>query len=186
MKISLKSQWISLFYRAATGTKSIRTLLTPLGAGFFILFIVVLVLVSIHLDRWMGLPKLLPRPWHLLFSMPPAGIGFFMVGWSVQHFIKAKGTPVPFNPPPRLVQSGPYAFTRNPMLTGVFFLLFSLGFCMASISMVFFFTPLFIGINFWELKSIEEPELEKRLGETYRIYKRKTPMFIPRLRGRAD
>jgi protein-S-isoprenylcysteine O-methyltransferase Ste14 len=72
------------------------------------------------------------------------------------------------------------------MLTGVFFLLFGLGFFLGSISMIFFFTPLFIAINFWELKTIEEPELEKRLGETYLAYKRKTPMFLPRLKGRTD
>ena len=186
MKTSLKSQWISLFYRAATGTKSVRTLLTPIGAGFFIFFIVVLVLISLQLDRWMGVHKLVPHPWHLVISLPLMGIGLFVVGWSVQHFLRAKGTPVPFNPPPRLVQDGPYAFTRNPMLTGVFSLLFGLGILLESVSMIFFFTPLFIGINFWELKSIEEPELEKRLGEAYLEYKRKTPMFIPGLRGRAD
>ena len=186
MKMSLKSHWISLFYRAATGTKSIRTLLTPLGAGFFILFNVIMVLVSIQFDRWMRFPRLIPNPWHLIVSLPLMGVGLFLAGWSVQHFLRAKGTPVPFNPPPRLVQTGPYAFSRNPMLTGVFFLLFGLGFLLDSVSMIFFFTPLFIGINFWELKSIEEPELEKRLGEAYRVYKRKTPMFIPRLRGRAD
>jgi protein-S-isoprenylcysteine O-methyltransferase Ste14 len=32
-----------------------------------------------------------------------------------------------------------------------------------------------------EFKFIEEPELEKRLGDTYREYKRKTPMLIPKV-----
>jgi protein-S-isoprenylcysteine O-methyltransferase Ste14 len=48
----------------------------------------------------------------------------FLIGWSVLNFLRAKGTPVPFNPPPQLVTTGPYAYTRNPMLTGVFSLLF--------------------------------------------------------------
>ena len=37
-------------------------------------------------------------------------------------------------------------------------------------------------INFWELKSIEEPELEKRLGEEFIEYRKRTPMFFPSLR----
>lgn len=101
--------------------------------------------------------------------------------WSVIRFLKVKGTPVPINPPPKLVSTGPYAYTRNPMLTGVFFLLFGIGFFLSSFSLIFVFTPLFILANYWELKVIEEPELLKRLDDEYRIYKEKTPMFFPRL-----
>lgn len=181
MKMSLKSRWISLFYRVATGTKSIRTLLTPLGAGLFIIFIGTLIIGSIQLDRWLHLPQVIPPPWHFILSLPFSGIGLLLVGWSVQNFLKAKGTPVPFNPPQQLVQTGPYAHTRNPMLSGVFFLMVGLGLFLGSVSLLFFFTPLFMLINAWELKAIEEPELEKRLGEAYSAYRQKTPMFIPRL-----
>ena len=67
------------------------------------------------------------------------------------------------------------------MLTCVFFLLFGIGFLISSFSLVFIFTPLFILANYWELTVIEEPELLKRLGEEYKIYNEKTPMFFPRL-----
>ena len=182
--MELKSKWIALFHRTATGTKKIRTLLTPLGAGVFIGFISLLVFLSIRIDRWLELPRLVSYPWHVVVSLPVLGIGFFLVSWSVQNFLRAKGTPVPFNPPPQLVQTGPYAHTRNPMVSGVFFLMFGLGGLIGSVSMLFIFTPLFIAANTWELKAIEEPELEKRLGEAYTEYRRKTPMFIPRLGGR--
>jgi len=43
------------------------------------------------------------------------------------------------------------------------------------------FTALFVLINVWELKAIEEPELIKRLGDEYIEYRRQTPMFIPGL-----
>jgi protein-S-isoprenylcysteine O-methyltransferase Ste14 len=45
--------------------------------------------------------------------------------------------------------------------------------------MVVFFTPLYVLLNVWELKNIEEPELVKRLGDEYIDYRRNTPMFIP-------
>jgi len=44
------------------------------------------------------------------------------------------------------------------------------------------FTPLYILINVWELKQIEEPELVKRFGDEYIDYRSRTPMFFPGLR----
>jgi len=37
-----------------------------------------------------------------------------------------------------------------------------------------------IRYNNLELKVIEEPELEMRLGDVYREYKKRVPMFFPR------
>ena len=71
------------------------------------------------------------------------------------------------------------------MLTGVFLFLFGIGFIVNSASLVFFFTPLYVLINVWELKKIEEPELIKRLGDEYIKYRRHTPMFIPGCRTRS-
>ena len=88
--------------------------------------------------------------------------------------------PVPFNPPPKVVKTGPYQYVRNPMLTGVFLILFGIGVGVNSFSLLFFFTPLYILINVWELKKIEEPELMRRLGDEYIDYRSQTPMFIPR------
>ena len=92
---------------------------------------------------------------------------------------------MPINPPPKLVTSGPFAYVRNPMVTGIFIILFGLGILYSSVTLIFLFTPLFIFINIWELKAIEEPELVKRLGEEYIEYKIRTPMFIPGLRKRT-
>jgi protein-S-isoprenylcysteine O-methyltransferase Ste14 len=113
--------------------------------------------------------------------LPLLAIGAFLWIWSVLHFIKANGTPVPVSPPPKLVNTGPYAYARNPMLTGVFLILFGVGFIVESPSLLFVFAPIFVVCSVLEFKFIEEPELEKRLGETFREYKRKTPMLIPKL-----
>ena len=34
------------------------------------------------------------------------------------------------------------------------------------------------------MKRIEEPELERRFGEKYRDYRRRVPMFVPRVPGK--
>jgi protein-S-isoprenylcysteine O-methyltransferase Ste14 len=105
--------------------------------------------------------------------------GVAVTAWSALHFLRVKGTPVPFNPPPKVVTTGPYRHARNPMLTGVFLFLFGLGLGVDSFSLVFFFTPLYVVVNVWELKQIEEPELVKRFGDEYIEYRRRTPMFVP-------
>lgn len=171
-----------MVYRAATGSRRVRSVLTPVGAVFFGLLIAAFVLVSLKLDRLLGLDDIFPGPLNVILALPLFAIALFLIGWSVQSFLKVKGTPVPINPPPRLVTSGPYAHTRNPMLTGVFALLFGLGVLLDSVSLLFVFTPLFIFLNFWELKHIEEPELVKRLGPAYIEYRHTTPMFFPRFR----
>ena len=179
--MSLREKIIEIFYKAATGSRQVRTLLTPVGIVVFFLFVVLFVVVSLVVDKFLGLPKLFPTSVNIIVSMPILTIGLFLMLWSILHFIKVKGTPVPFNPPPKLVTTGPYAYIRNPMLTGVFILLLGLGSLLQSVSLVFIFTPLFILLNVLELKTIEEPELKKRLGKEYIEYKKMVPMFILRL-----
>ena len=70
------------------------------------------------------------------------------------------------------------------MLTGVFALLAGCGIFFQSVFLLFVFTPLFIFMNFWELKNIEEPELVKRIGQEYVEYRNMTPMFFPGFRSR--
>lgn len=180
--MSLKAKWIDFLYRVSTGSRKFRNLLTPIGATFYGVFTALFVVVALQVDKWLKLPKLLPETLNLVLFLPIFSLALFMIGWSVSNFLKVKGTPVPFNPPPTLVISGPYAHLRNPMLTGVFLLLFGLGALFRSLSLVLLFTPLFIFINAWELKAIEEPELEKRFGAEYVQYRKRTPMFFPRLK----
>jgi protein-S-isoprenylcysteine O-methyltransferase Ste14 len=179
--MTIKSKWIEILYRVATGSRIVRNFFTPIGALFYGLLIFSFVVVALQVDRLLGIRNIFPRSLCIILALPIFSIALFLLGWSVLNFFKAKGTPVPFNPPPRLVTSGPYAYVRNPMLTGVFALLFGLGILFGSMSLIVVFTPLFILINVWELKVIEEPELIKRLGEDYLEYRKRTPMFFPGL-----
>lgn len=165
----------------AKGGHKIRNILTPVGAVFFFTVIWLFVVASLQVDRVLEFPKLMASPLNIIVCVPFMAIGLFLMIWSVRHFVKVKGKPVPFNPPPELVTTGPYAHIRNPMLTGVFILLLGLGVLFQSISLLAIFTPLFILLNVFELRAVEEPELEKRLGKGYLEYKEKVPMFIPRL-----
>jgi protein-S-isoprenylcysteine O-methyltransferase Ste14 len=184
--VSLRERLIGMFYRAATGSRKMRNLLTPAGIVFFFGLIALFIFVALQVDKCLEFPKLLPTSLNIIISVPILAIGLFLMAWSILHFVRVKGTPVPFNPPPKLVTTGPYAHVRNPMLTGVFVLLFGLGVLLRSISLVSIFTPLFILLNVLELKAVEERELERRLGRDYVEYKKRVPMFIPRLKVRTE
>jgi len=85
------------------------------------------------------------------------------------------------NPPDDLITSGPYAWVRNPMVTGVFGALFGLGFILHSIGIALIWTPAYVLMHWIELKRVEEPELARRFGASYSEYMERVPMFIPRL-----
>ena len=149
------------------------------GSAFLTGLVVSLVLISIWLDARLGLAPLLGPPLGLTVGLPVVASGLLLMAWPVGTFLRARGTPVPLNPPPRLVTSGPYARTRNPMLTGVFIMLFGLGLLLGSASLVLLLTPLFILLIAVEIKLVEEPELERRLGRDYVDYRESVPMFVP-------
>ena len=182
--MSFRTRLIALHYSAATSRKKIRTLLAPLGALIFFTVIILMVLLFLRIDRWLHLPAFPVGPWNLALSVPLLALGLILVVWSNANFFRAKGTPVPLNPPPKVVTTGPYAYVRNPMLTGLFLQLFGLGVLLRSISLTFLFTPLFVVINVLEILAVEEPELAKRLGLEYMEYRKRTPMFFPRLKQR--
>ena len=184
--MSIRNKIIKIFYKTATGSRKLRTILTPLGLTFFFLLLALLIFASLKTDEILKLPKMLPSPINFILSLPVLAAGLFLILWSILNFIKVKGTPVPFNPPPEVVSKGPYRYIRNPMLTGLFSLFFGLGILIQSISLSAIYTPLFILFNVLELKLIEESELEKRFGTQYLEYKKNVPMFIPRFKRKKS
>jgi protein-S-isoprenylcysteine O-methyltransferase Ste14 len=180
--MSFRNKLINLFYKTATGSKKVRNLLTPMGVIFFFGLIALLIIVSFWIDELLHFPKFISYPLNIIIALLGLAKGLLLILWSILYFVKVKGTPVPFNPPPKLVTTGPYSYIRNPMLSGVFIFMWGFGFLFSSISLTFIFTPLFIIFNFLELRTIEEPELEKRLGKDYLDYKKRVPMFFPNLR----
>ncbi len=179
--MKLRERWVSLLYRVATGTSKSRGLLTPIGGVFFGLFTAAFVFFGLLLDQVLPVRWPIPVTVSRLISIPILAAGLAITAWSVIHFLRVKGTPVPFNPPPTLVETGPYRYVRNPMVTGVFLILFGMGFAFGSLSLVLIFTPLYVLAHLWELKNIEEPELIRRLGADYLSYQNRTPMFVPKI-----
>jgi protein-S-isoprenylcysteine O-methyltransferase Ste14 len=176
-------EWIiNLIYNVATGAKKIRLILTPLVGFIFFCIVLLLIFASFSLDTYWGLPKFISMPLSIAVSLPFLIAGAFLWLWSAGIFFRTKGTPVPINPPPKLVTGGPYAYSRNPMMTGLFMVVAGIGILSGSISLTFIMTPLFVLMSILEFKYIEEPELMKRFGKEYTEYKERTPIIIMRLK----
>ena len=172
-----------MIHRMATGSRRRRAWLTPVGLVVFGGSLLVVVVVGVVIDRVLHLPPLLPGVIGMAAGAFLLVAGALLCGWCVVRFKRAAGTPVPMNPPTDLVVEGPYRWTRNPMLTGVFTGLFGLGVLLHSLGMVFVSIPAYVLLHVLELKMVEEPELERRFGASYVEYKRRVPMFWPRFRG---
>jgi protein-S-isoprenylcysteine O-methyltransferase Ste14 len=173
---------VDFFHRTATGPKSVRMVLTPLFALLFVVILLAALGVSFYLDRRCGFPRFVSQSVGRAGSLPFLIGGAWLWLWSVGEFLKTKGTPVPINPPPTLVTDGPYAYSRNPMMAGVFLMLAGIGIFFGSVWLTFITTPLAVIGSLIVFRTIEEPELEKRFGKAYAEYRRQTPVLIPGIR----
>ena len=109
-------------------------------------------------------------------------VGLILFSASLRKFATdGEGTLAPWDPPRRLVIRGPYRYVRNPMISGVVFVLF--GEALVLISRPHFMWALiFLAANFIYIPLLEETGLRQRFGDAYMEYCRHVPRLIPRLR----
>lgn len=109
-------------------------------------------------------------------------VGFGLFSWCVSLFARVgQGTLAPWDPTRNLVAVGPYRFVRNPMISGVALMLIGQALLWGS-WIVGLWAGIFILINHLYFVLSEEPGLEARFGESYRLYKANVPRWVPRLR----
>ena len=109
-------------------------------------------------------------------------IGFALFVSSLRRFASdGKGTLAPWDPPGQLVASGPYRYVRNPMISGVLFVLCGEAFVLGSLSHLSWAFTFFV-VNAVYIPLLEEPQLKRRFGASYAEYCRHVPRLVPRLR----
>jgi protein-S-isoprenylcysteine O-methyltransferase Ste14 len=130
--------------------------------------------------RWSDTSLIVWLPWSIgaIFLIA----GFVMFCWCVSLFARVgQGTLAPWAPTRNLVAVGPYRFVRSPMISGVTLMLVGQALLWGS-GLVGLWTCFFVGLNHIYFVLSEEPGLERRFGEDYRVYKANVPRWIPRLR----
>lgn len=109
------------------------------------------------------------------------GIGLLLFAASLRQFIvRGRGTLAPWDPPTRLVVDGPYRYVRNPMISGVAFILLGESLLLRSWPHATWAT-IFVAINSIYIPLFEEPPLAARFGDAYREYCRHVHRIVPRV-----
>jgi protein-S-isoprenylcysteine O-methyltransferase Ste14 len=85
-----------------------------------------------------------------------------------------------WDPPRALVVRGPYRHVRNPMISGVLFVLFGEALALLSPPHGVWATA-FLALNLVYIPLVEEPRLAQRFGDPYREYCRHVRRFLPRV-----
>ena len=113
-------------------------------------------------------------------------IGLYFLIKTISLFAKVgKGTLAPWNPTQKLVVEGPYKRVRNPMITGVLFVLLGEAILFGSKYLLIWFLLFFFVNHIYFLLS-EEPGLQKRFGSSYERYQQNVPRWLPRLQQWQD
>ena len=109
-------------------------------------------------------------------------VGLALFASSLGRFVtEGKGTLAPWDPPRELVVRGPYRYVRNPMISGVVFILFAEALLLRSLPHATW-GAIFVILNLTFIPLLEEPQLEERFGDSYQRYRRHVPRLLPRLR----
>lgn len=109
--------------------------------------------------------------------------GLFLLLYTIYLFKSyGKGTLAPWTPTQKLVIRGPYGYCRNPMISGVLFMLTGETLFLHSTNILLWGCLFFlINTTYFILK--EEPDLHKRFGEEYKSYKDNVPRWIPNIKS---
>ena len=119
--------------------------------------------------------------WRFVIGVICLVAGILLAVSTVRLFPKlGNGTPAPWDPTTKLIVTGPYAYVRNPMITGVVLILISEALMLGSLA-IGIWAAVFLVINMFYFPLSEEPGLRKRFGKEYDEYCKNVPRFIPRL-----
>jgi protein-S-isoprenylcysteine O-methyltransferase Ste14 len=159
------------------GKKSKSTSFMPL-IKILLTFLILFILIPI------GITLLLHLPWYLSIIYPfGIVIGVILIissVWIIYSGIKdlrltysASG----YEKDDKLVTTGIYNYTRNPMYFGGTTMIFG-WFLVLPFTFILISMALFLFLFYFTLKS-EEKQLSEKFGKKYLTYKRKVPIFIP-------
>ncbi len=175
--------WTYWLISALSAKRSVRSgLRWSRGASRLGIFIAVVVLVRLVGSRQF----LADIAWR---THPPGGVaaitgvivcaaGVALAIWARVQLGRNWGMPMSLREEPELVTSGPYAYVRHPIYSGL--LLAMLGSAIAvSPNWLVFFAAFFLYFSY--AARVEEGHMTKRFPDAYPEYQRRTKMLIPLL-----
>jgi len=130
------------------------------------------------LDNFLPIMELFQSPWNK-YGVIVIIVALFMDGMSLMQFFRNHTTINPLHPEntKKLVTTGTYQYTRNPMYLGLLFVLLGWAIVLGSLS-PYLLLPIFIGLITIEQIIPEEKILEQKFTQEYRDYKKSVNRWI--------
>ncbi len=105
--------------------------------------------------------------------------------WCILTFaLVGRGTPAPFDPPRRLVVTGPYRYVRNPMYLGATLVLVGAALVFRSRALLVYAGGFLAAMHVFAV-GYEEVALARLFGQDYAAYRAAVPRWVPRVTRRA-
>ncbi len=105
-------------------------------------------------------------------------IGTLLLLWCVREFyVAGRGTLAPWAPPKRLVTSGPYRFSRNPMYLGVITILLGWWLLWDSRTLLIYALAVMCAVNL-RVRLAEEPWAARDFGSEWDAYRARVPRWF--------
>lgn len=119
------------------------------------------------LDRFLPVAALAGQP---LAGAALAVLGVILMALGIREFKRVKTEYLPYKPTTRIISSGPFRFTRNPLYLAMAFIYAGLAIGLGSIWALVLFIPVLATIRYGVIAR-EEQYLERKFGAEYLGYK---------------
>jgi len=103
--------------------------------------------------------------------------GFTLIAWALYTFASARTAILPMRPATRIVHWGPYAFTRNPMYTGMSIMYLG-GALVLNWGWAVILLPVVMLTTYFLVMKREEQYLMSAFPDEYRDYKKKVRRWL--------
>jgi protein-S-isoprenylcysteine O-methyltransferase Ste14 len=157
-----------------------RAILQMIAFAGLTLFLMPAMAIEASGGRWFN-PFARPL-WQINLMLQALALAGLFGLTAVQEFVmRGDGTPVPFDPPKRLVTSGIYAYLRNPMQLSGVLMLMVLGIVLRNVwvSTIGVMAHIYsMGLAGWD----EEEDLRLRFSNEWTDYRRNVRRWVPRTR----
>ena len=151
---------------------------TKLPPGFRPPFVAIaLVLLAWAVDWLITPPRLVPWPWAWLGALAIAA-AVALIAWAIGLFRRIGTTHDVRESPTRLVTTGPYRFTRNPMYVGLTTILLGIGLLVGTWPFLVLPPALFVLVVSAFFIRREERILERAFGDEYDAFRRRVRRWL--------